>query len=148
MSGKAEKLEQISVFLENRAGVVAELCNALTEQQINIQALTVLDSFDVSTMRIIVDRPEPAKEALRTAGAAYVPVIVLGVAIPNVPGSLGQVARKIAEAGVNIEYMYASTLRDADRVYVIIRVADAHVDTVLGLDFDAAPSDDSRPPTA
>lgn len=135
---KAEKLEQISVFLENRPGVVAELCNALSEQDINIQALTVLDSFDIATMRIVVDEPEQAKEALQTAGAAYVPVTVLGLDIPNEPGSLGSIVQEIAQADVNIEYMYLSTMPGADHVRVIFRVSDADIDNVLNVDFNSA----------
>ena len=124
------------MFLENRAGVIAEVCNALTDQRINIEALTVLDTFDIATMRMVVDEPDLAKEALRTAGAAYVSVPVLGVRLPNVPGSLGTVGNQIAQAGVNIEYIYASSIPGGENVYAILRVADADIDKVLDIDFE------------
>jgi len=136
MSFKAVRQEQISVFLENRAGVIAEVCNALTDQHINIEALTVLDTFDIATMRMVVDEADLAKEALRTAGAAYVSVPVLGIRLPNVPGSLGAVGNQIAQAGVNIEYLYASSIPGGDSVYAILRVGDADIDKVLDIDFD------------
>lgn len=136
MSFKAVRHEQISVFLENRAGVIAEVCNALTDQRINIEALTVLDTFDIATMRMVVDEADLAKEALRTAGAAYVSVPVLGIHLPNVPGSLGAVGNQIAQAGVNIEYIYASTIPGGDSVYAILRVGDVDIDKVLDIDFD------------
>ncbi|UCG17143.1 MAG: ACT domain-containing protein [Phycisphaerales bacterium] len=136
MSFKAVRHEQISVFLENRAGVIAEVCNALTDQRINIEALTVLDTFDIATMRMVVDEADLAKEALRTAGAAYVSVPVLGIRLPNVPGSLGAVGNHIAQAGVNIEYLYASSIPGGDTIYAILRVGDADIDKVLDIDFD------------
>ncbi len=136
MSIKAERLEQISVFLENRAGVIAEVCNALTDQDINIQSLTVVDSFDISTMRMVVDHPEQAKDALRTAGAAYVAVPVLCISIPNIPGALGAFGERIANLGVNVEYMYASSFPGADSVCVVIRVRDEDIQKVLEIDFE------------
>jgi hypothetical protein len=140
MSPKTQMLEQISVFLENRPGVIAEVCNALIDQDINIAALTVLDTFDIATMRLVVDRPDAAKEALRTAGAAYVAVPVLGVTMPNVPGALGLFGERIASAGVNVEYMYASSIPDTGSVFAIVRVRDTDMEKVLELDFDFQPS--------
>ncbi len=140
MSPKTQMLEQISVFLENRPGVIAEVCNALIDQDINIAALSVLDTFDIATMRLVVDRPDAAKEALRTAGAAYVAVPVLGVTMPNVPGALGLFGERIANVGVNIEYMYASSIPDTTNVFAIVRVRDVDMEKVLELDFNFQPS--------
>ncbi|MBN1514745.1 MAG: ACT domain-containing protein [Phycisphaerae bacterium] len=140
MSPKTQMLEQISVFLENRPGVIAEVCNALIDQDINIAALSVLDTFDIATMRLVVDRPDAAKEALRTAGAAYVAVPVLGVTMPNVPGALGLFGERIANVGVNIEYMYASSIPDTNSVFAIVRVREVDMEKVLELDFDFQPS--------
>lgn len=140
MSPKTQMLEQISVFLENRPGVIAEVCNALIDQDISIAAVSVLDTFDIATMRLVVDRPDAAKEALRTAGAAYVAVPVLGVTMPNVPGALGLFGERIANVGVNIEYMYASSIPDTNSVFAIVRVRDVDMEKVLELDFDFQPS--------
>ncbi len=141
MTPKAQVFEQISVFLENRPGVIAEVCNALIDQEINITALTVLETFDIATMRLVVDRAEAAKEALRTAGAAYVAVPVLGVTMPNVPGALGLFGERIANVGVNIEYMYASSIPDTKSVFAIVRVRDEDMEKVLELSFDSLSSE-------
>ena len=133
MAGKARKLEQISVFLENRAGVVADLCAALTEQRIDIQALTVLDTIDIGTVRMIVNDPEKAKEALQNSGAAYMVVPVIGLEIENVPGSFAAVAKTMANNGVNIEYIYATATPGTDRCLGIFRVDDA--DKAITLDY-------------
>jgi len=131
MSLKAEKYEQISVFLENRPGVVADLCNALTEQDISIRAMTVLDTIDIGTMRIVVDQPERAKETLQTAGAAYVLVPVIGVEMPNKPGAFGHIAHLLANQGVNIEYVYATIMPGAESTLMVLRVTTEAVDRAL-----------------
>jgi hypothetical protein len=135
MSLRAEKREQISVFLENRPGVIAELCGALTKQNVNIEAMAVVDSFDIATLRLVVDDPARARQTLETSGVAYVPVNVLSVRIPNVPGALGRMTQKMADENVNIEYMYGSTLPTADSGCAILRVADEEMDRVLRMDL-------------
>lgn len=129
-----EEVEQISIFLENRAGVVADLCAHLTEREINIQAIAVLDTIDIGTVRMVVDDPEKAKEALASAGAAYVTVKCLAVEVPDRPGGFSGVARKLSLAGVNIEYIYASTLPDAEKAVGIFRVSD--LERALTLNYD------------
>lgn len=136
MALKAEKLEQISVFLENRPGVVADLCNALIAQDIDIRAVTVLDTADIGTVRLVVDDPELAKESLQTAGAAYVVVPVLGIELPNRPGAFGRIASKFAAANVNIEYVYSTSLKGMHQTLAVFRVPDDDVDRALALDFD------------
>ena len=129
-----EEVEQISIFLENRAGVVADLCAHLTEREINIQAIAVLDTIDIGTVRMVVDDPEKAKEALASAGAAYVTVKCLAVEVPDRPGGFAGVAHKLSLAGVNIEYIYASTLPDAEKAVGIFRVSD--LERALTLNYD------------
>jgi len=129
---KAE--EQLSVFLENRPGVVADLCAALIDRQINIRALTVLDTRDIGTFRMVVDEPAQAKEQLKLLGAAFTSVPVLSVEIPNRPGAFAHIARRMADAGVNIDYVYATALPGQDSTLGIFRVSD--LDRALTLDFN------------
>ena len=136
MGIRAKKFDQISVFLENRPGVVADLCTAFTDQEISIQAMTVLDTIDIGTMRLVVDKPEQAQEALQTAGAAYVLVPVLGLELPNKPGEFGVIARQFSNHDVNIEYVYATAIPGADRTFVVIRVPDTEVDRAITIEFD------------
>ncbi|MFH0981587.1 MAG: amino acid-binding protein [Planctomycetota bacterium] len=135
MQLKCEAVEQITIFLENRAGVVADLCAHLTERDISIRAMAMLDTIDIGTMRMVVDRPEQAKEALAAAGAAYVTVQCLALEVPNVPGGFAAVARKMLLAGVNIEYMYASSMPKADCAMGIFRVSD--LEQALKLQYEA-----------
>jgi hypothetical protein len=135
MECKREEVEQISIFLENRTGVIADLCTHLTERNINIRAIAVLDTIDIGTVRMVVDDPEKAKEAFAAAGAAYVTVKCLAVEVPHQPGGFARVARKLSLAGINIEYFYASALNGCDRAMGVFRVSD--LERALKLNYDA-----------
>jgi len=126
--------QQISAFLANSAGVVANLCAALTERGVNIRALTVLDTVDVGTMRMVVDNLPIAKEALSDAGAAYVEVPVIAIPIPNKPGSFAKIARILANAKINIEYIYATVMPGTEFTLGIFRVSDHKA--ALEIEFD------------
>lgn len=130
---KAKEEVQVSVFLGNHPGVVAELSTALAEAKISIRALTVLDTVDVGTLRLIVDDVKKAADALKNASAASVEVPVISIEVPNRLGAFGDIARIMANAGVNIEYVYASSLRGTERSLAIFRVSD--LDTALKLDY-------------
>ena len=125
---------QISAFLENTPGVVARLCNELAEKGINIRAMTVLDTVDIGTMRMVVDDIEKAKTTLTEAGAAYVEVPVLSVVLPNEPGAFARVARKLSANNINIEYFYTTAANGSDQTLAIFRVSDA--EAAQALEFD------------
>jgi hypothetical protein len=126
--------QQISAFLANNPGVVANFCAALTERGVNIRAMTVLDTVDVGTMRMVVDNLQIAKNALSDAGAAYVEVPVVCLPIPNKPGSFARIARTFANAKINIEYVYATGMPGAEHTYGVFRVADHKA--ALEIDFE------------
>lgn len=115
---------QISAFLENRPGVIARLCAAFTERHVNIKAMTVLDTKDIGTLRMVVDDLDEAEKALREAEAAYVLVPVVTVPIPNKPGAFARVASIFAEAGINIEYVYCTAMGGQDGSMAVFRVND------------------------
>lgn len=128
--------QQVSAFLANKPGVVANFCAALTECGVNIKALTVLDTVDVGTIRMVVDDLGTAKEALAEAGAAYVEVPVIAIPIPNRPGSFAKIARTLSDAKINIEYVYASAVPGADHTLAIFRVSDYKAALEVDFDFD------------
>ncbi len=130
---RARAVEQISAFLANKPGVMADLCAALNENKVNIQALTVLDTVDIGTMRMVVDNVDVAKRALKEAGAAFVVVPVIAVLIPNKPGAFSRVARIMAGAGINIEYFYATATPNAPSSLAVFRVSD--YESALELEF-------------
>jgi len=128
--------QQVSAFLANKPGVVAHLCAALSEHGVSIRAMTVLDTVDVGTMRMVVDDIEGAREALDNAGAAYVNVPVIAIPIPNGLGGFAQIARTLAAANINIEYVYATSVPGTEYSLGVFRVSDH--EAALELDFDVA----------
>ncbi len=125
---------QISVFLANKPGVVAHLCAALAQRDVNILAMTVLDTVDIGTMRMVVDNVSAAQDALNGSGAAYVEVPVISIAIPNKKGAFARISRVLANAEVNIEYFYATAAPGTDHTLGIFRVSNR--EAALELDFD------------
>ena len=133
---RATAAEQLSVFLENRRGIVADICAALTEREIHIRGLTVLDTHDISTLRMVVDNPELAKDVLGPMGkgAAVMSVPVITVKISNKHGAFARVTRKFADAGINIEYVYATVGPEAEHTVGVFRVSDQ--EAALQIEFD------------
>jgi hypothetical protein len=137
-SGHTAKPEtQLSAFLANQPGVVARLCDALAEKGVNILAMAVLDTVDIGTMRIVVDDLEVAKASLDEVGAAYVEVPVITIPIPNTQGGFGHIARVLAAANINIEYVYATSIPGTEYSLGIFRVSDR--DAALELDYEMEP---------
>ena len=117
-----------------RRVVIADLCAALTEVHVNIRAMTMLDTVDVGTMRMLVDDVETAKNALRDVGAAFVVVPVISIEVPNVPGAFGLIARTLASKDINIDYIYATALQGSDKTLAIFKVGDH--EKALDIEFD------------
>lgn len=114
---------QISVFVENRPGRLAYLLQILAEAEVNIRALSVADSADFGIVRLIVDDPKGAIDAIHAAGMTGRITSVLRVEVPDVPGALERdVVEALAEAGVNIEYMYAYGGRLSETAIIILKV--------------------------
>jgi hypothetical protein len=101
-------IKQISVFLENNKGRLAEVTKCLADAGINLRAISIADTADFGILRIIVDRQEDAVNALIEAGFTTRETDVLVVEISDVPGSLAKLMKLFRDADVNIEYLYAS----------------------------------------
>jgi len=113
--------------------MVAELCNRLRDADLSIRAMSVIDTADIGTMRIILDEWERAQEVLREAAVAYILVPVLCLEIPDSPGAFAAIAQTMANAGVNIEYVYATALPGNAKSLGVFRVND--IDTALKLEY-------------
>ena len=100
-------IEQISIFLENRAGRLAEVTHTLTGASINIRALSLADTSDFGILRLIVSDQERAFAVLREKGFTVGRNTVVAIEMEDTPGSLDAVLRRIGDAGLNVEYMYA-----------------------------------------
>lgn len=118
------KLKQISVFLENRAGRLAEVTRVLGDNNINIRALALADTSDFGVLRLLVDKTNEAIEALEKAGFTVCGTDVFGVEIVDRPGGLATVLALLQGAGVNVEYMYAFLERYKENAILIFRFED------------------------
>ncbi|MFH1981388.1 MAG: ACT domain-containing protein [Pseudomonadota bacterium] len=115
------RVEQISVFLENKAGRLAEVAGILSEAGVNIRALSVADTSDFGILRLIVNDNQKAKETLRTHGFTVGKTNVLAVEVPDQPGGLHRILSILNTADVNVEYMYAFVHQCGDNAVMIFR---------------------------
>ncbi|MDQ6632504.1 MAG: ACT domain-containing protein [Verrucomicrobiota bacterium] len=117
--------KQLALFLENRPGTLARVCEALSEEKINIYAISMSDTVDHSVVRMVVSDPRKALHIFEERGTLVVEDDVLLIEGDNKPGSLAKIAHRLADAKVNIEYAYCATPPDAKKGLLILRVSDA-----------------------
>jgi hypothetical protein len=117
-------IDQVSVFVENRSGRLAEICEILGGAGVDLRAMSIADSVEFGILRVIVSEPEKAVKALGDAGVSAKLTQVVAVALKDEPGSLASILRTLADGDVNVEYMYAFISRKAGNAYVVLRVAD------------------------
>lgn len=116
------RVKQISVFLENKSGRLAQVTRVLGENGINIRALAIADTTDFGILRLIVNNPELAYRVLKEAGFTVSVTDVIAVEVADEPGGLARVLAVLAEANINIEYLYAFVQRTASAALVVFRV--------------------------
>ena len=117
-------ISQISVFVENRPGRLADITAVLAKNNIDIRALSVADTSDYGILRLIVNDPKSAVEALRSEGMTASATQVLGIIIPDEPADLRALSRCFHDAQISVEYAYAFITPSVGNAYVIIRVED------------------------
>ncbi len=116
-----DHVEQISVFLENKAGRLAEVTRILAEANINIRALSLADTSDFGILRLIVNDNNKAKEELKKAGFTVAKTEVVAVEVSDRPGGLHHILRILKKANVNVEYMYAFVQQNGAHAVLIFR---------------------------
>jgi hypothetical protein len=116
---------QLALFLDNRPGTLARVCDALSGAKINIYAITTSDTVDHSVIRMVVSDTRKAMLLFEEHGTLVVESEVLLIEGDNKPGSLARIAHKLAEAKINIEYCYCATPPDARKGLLILRLSDA-----------------------
>ena len=117
-------VKQLSIFVENKEGKLVTIIDAIANAKIDIRAMSVADTQDFGIFRLIVTDPEKAKEALESSGCFVSITQVVGVDIPDEPGSLAKVLNILARHNINIEYMYAFITISKKNASVVLRVAD------------------------
>ncbi len=114
---------QLAAFLDNRPGMLARATEALAKANINIRALSILDTVDHAIVRMIVDKPAEAQQALSDLKVMIQCREVVFMDIPNEVGALAAIAQKLASAGINLEYAY-STTSSAKTTSIVLRTSD------------------------
>lgn len=117
-------IKQISTFVENKPGRLAEITAILKQKNIDIRALSIADTTDFGILRLIVDDPDRAEKALKEAGFTVSLTKVIAIGVEDKPGGLADALAALNEAGIAVEYMYAFLSREASTAFVILRVAD------------------------
>ena len=118
------KVKQISVFLENKSGRLADVTRSLGMSNINIRALSIADTTDFGILRLIVNAPDEANKVLREQGFMVSETDVIAVEVPDRPGGLADVLETLELASINIEYLYAFVGQTSKEALVIFRVED------------------------
>lgn len=113
--------KQLAIFLENKPGTLARVCDALAAAKINIYALTVSDTVDHAVIRLVVSDPSRALHLFEQHGTLVVEDDVVLIEADNKPGALGRICHKLAAAKVNIEYCYCAATPTAKKGLVVLR---------------------------
>ena len=125
------KVQQISVFLENKSGRLAKLTEVLGQNGINIRALSIADTSDFGILRLIVSNPPEAFKVLKAEGFTVSMTDVIAVEVKDQPGGLSIVLKILESASINIEYLYAFLEKSSNDALVVFRVE--QVDEAIAL---------------
>ena len=125
-------IKQITVFVENRQGSLVSITRALSENNVNIRALSIADTKDFGILRLIVNDEATAEKVLLENGYLIKVTDVVGVKIGDAPGKLTEALDVLDKASINMEYLYAFMARTEKHAYVVLRVEDnAAAETAL-----------------
>lgn len=119
-----EAATQLAVFLSNRPGALARVCEALAEAKINIHALTISDTVDHSVVRMVVSDPTKALMLLGERGVLALENDVLVIDTANEPGVLAKIADRLSKSKINIEYAYMATSGKDPKGLIVLRPSD------------------------
>jgi hypothetical protein len=116
------QIQQLSIFVENKSGRLAEITETIGKANVDIRAISVADTSDFGILRLIVDKPKEAVEVLRAAGLTVSLTSVIAIGIDDQPGEFAKAMRVLADGNIGVEYMYAFISRDKGKAFVILRV--------------------------
>jgi hypothetical protein len=118
------RIQQLSVFVENKPGHLIVPCRLLADAGVNIVTLSLADTQQFGVLRLIVRQWQKAREVLEAAGLVVAVTEVLAVEVPDQPGGLAGLLEVFERAGINVEYMYAFTARMGNCAVMIFRFSD------------------------
>lgn len=135
-------VKQISVFLENKSGRLAEVTKTLGDKGIDISALSIADTTDFGILRLIVNKPEQAEKILQENGFTVSCTSVIAIAVQDQPGGLAAALEILDRESIGIEYMYAFVGKKEKEAMVILRVdaPEKAIGILAGCDVKVLPS--------
>lgn len=138
-------VKQVSVFLENKSGRLAEVSRILGQNEIDISALSIADTAEYGILRLIVNKPEKTVEVLKAHNFSVGTTDVIAIAVNDQPGGLTAALDALQNEGIGIEYMYAFIGNSATgKAMVILRVENTEqaINALRASGVDVMPSDD------
>lgn len=135
------KVEQISVFLENKPGTLEHATRILKENKINIRTLSLAETADFGILRLIVNDVEKTNQVLKDAGFRVSKTIVVAVEVPDQPGGLHSIMEVLNREAINVEYLYAFVEKSGQNAVIIFRFDDPEkaIDVLLKQKFTVVP---------
>ncbi|GLI20251.1 amino acid-binding protein [Tepidanaerobacter syntrophicus] len=115
-------VKQISVFLENKPGKLSQVTDILEKNNIDIKAISIADTTEFGILRMIVDKPKEAVEAIKAEKFPVSTTDVLAVEVRDKPGGLNRALQILNDAGVSVEYLYSFIKRNGERALILFRV--------------------------
>ncbi|MDO9044166.1 MAG: acetolactate synthase [Methanobacteriaceae archaeon] len=115
------KLKQISIFLENKEGRLKKAISILSQNNINIRALSIADTSEFGILRLIVPEPEKAQKKLEENNFVVKVNEVIAVEVPDQPGGLDSILSILYDSQINVEYLYAFVEKNEDKAIVVIK---------------------------
>ena len=137
------KVEQISIFLENKPGALESVMRLLKDANINIRSLSLADTSDFGILRLIVNDANKALKVLNDNGLRVSRTSVVAVEVPDRPGGLHSILAVLAQHGINVEYLYAFIEKSGENAVIIFRFdsPDDAVDVLLKNGFTVLPGE-------
>lgn len=115
---------QFSVFLVNKPGILAQVCQRLADEKVNIVGMSMMDSMEHGVLRLVAQNPSRARSALQGIGLPSTETDVLLAQLPNRPGALADVVERLASSHINVNYAYCTTGAANGKTVGIFKVAD------------------------
>ncbi|HML37419.1 MAG TPA: ACT domain-containing protein [Bacillota bacterium] len=115
-------IKQISIFIPNKKGSLAQLTDILVAHNIDIRAIAVFDTSEFGILRVVVDDPDRAVEILKQEGVVAKVSKVIAVEPEDKPGSLNQIFSVLRDADINIDYIYSFIMRKNEMPYIVLKV--------------------------
>jgi len=119
------KVEQISVFMENKPGGLEEVMRIIKDANINIRTLSLADTTDFGILRLIVNDVDAASRVLRDNGLRVSRTTVVAIEVPDHPGGLHSILEVLARESINVEYLYAFVEKSGENAVIIFRFDDS-----------------------